>query len=145
MYDKMNRIVVILLLHVLLFSFTIDHKIGNNNLRRMIMRIVLSHHEKMEIGNWQHVIKEVISKILDSILKKGTVHLCPVMNEACFFFSCCTQFWLKICWKLLLQNICSKNQVFIKQCYQKQYVFIKNHVRPKGNNFILWRTVELCS
>ena len=51
MYDKMNRIVVILLLHVLLFSFTIDHKIGNNNLRRMIMRIVLSHHEKMEIGN----------------------------------------------------------------------------------------------
>ena len=144
MYDKMNRIVVILLLHVLLFSFTIDHKIGNNNLRRMIMRIVLSRHEKMEIGNWQHVIKEVISKILDSILKKRN---CPFVScyEWSMFFSCCTQFWLKICWKLLLQNICSKNQVFIKQCYQKQYVFIKNHVRPKGNNFILWRTVELCS
>ena len=87
MYDKMNRIVVILLLYVLLFSFTIDHKIGNNNLRRMIMRIVLSHHEKMEIGNWQHVIKEVIPKILDSILKKRNCpFLCPVMNEACFFF-----------------------------------------------------------
>ena len=86
MYDKMNRIVVILLLHVLLFSFTIDHKIGNNNLRRMIMRIVLSHHEKMEIGNWQHVIKEVISKILDSILKKRNCPFVSCYEWSMFFF-----------------------------------------------------------
>jgi len=86
MYDKVNRIVVILLLHVLLFSFTIDHKIGNNNLRRMIMRIVLSHHEKMEIGNWQHVIKEVISKILDSILKKRNCPFVSCYEWSIFFF-----------------------------------------------------------
>ena len=86
MYDKMNRIVVILLLYVLLFSFTIDHKIGNNNLRRMIMRIVLSHHEKMEIGNWQHVIKEVISKILDSILKKRNCPFVSCYEWSMFFF-----------------------------------------------------------
>ena len=123
MYDKMNRIVVILLLYVLLFSFTIDHKIGNNNLRRMIMRIVLSHHEKMEIGNWQHVIKEVISKILDSILKKKELSICVLLWMKHVFFFLLHTILIKDLLKAPVAKYLFKKPSFYKSMLSKTICF----------------------